>query len=76
MREIRALAEAGLGVIFSTHDPNHALRHADRALLIRDGTSLASGPAQEVLTREALETLYGARIAAVEDANSRAFLPV
>ena len=37
MREIRALAEAGLGVLFTTHDPNHAMRAATRAFLLRDG---------------------------------------
>jgi len=34
MREIRAaLAASGHGVLFTTHDPNHALRAADRAYL-------------------------------------------
>jgi iron complex transport system ATP-binding protein len=75
MREIRALAAAGLGVIVSTHDPNHALRHTDRALLIRDGAVLASGPAREVLTRDRLQSLYRAEVIAVEGAESRAFLP-
>src|SRR5262249_15823323 len=37
MREIRALAASGHGVLFTTHDPNHALRAADRAYLLRDG---------------------------------------
>jgi len=37
MREIRALAASGLGVLFTTHDPNHALRAANRAYLLRDG---------------------------------------
>ena len=37
MREIRALAAAGHGVLFTTHDPNHAMRAADRAYLLRDG---------------------------------------
>ena len=37
MREIRALAAAGHGVLFTTHDPNHAMRAADRAFLLRDG---------------------------------------
>jgi iron complex transport system ATP-binding protein len=40
LREIRALAAAGLGVLFTTHDPNHALRAADRAYLIRDGARI------------------------------------
>ena len=75
MREIRALAAAGLGVIVSTHDPNHALRHTDRALLIRDGAVLASGPVREVLTRDGLQSLYRTSVIAVEGAADRAFLP-
>jgi hypothetical protein len=35
MREIRALARSGLGVLFTTYDPNHALRAADRAYLLQ-----------------------------------------
>jgi iron complex transport system ATP-binding protein len=62
MREIRRLAADGLGVVFSTHDPNHALRHADRALLIRNGATLAWGPSGQVITREILRELYGAEI--------------
>ena len=43
MREIRALAASGHGVLFTTHDPNHALRAADRAYLLRDGERIAEG---------------------------------
>jgi iron complex transport system ATP-binding protein len=46
MREIRALAASGHGVLFTTHDPNHALRAADRAYLLRDGECLAEGASQ------------------------------
>ena len=41
MREMRALAAAGHGVLFTTHDPNHALRAADRAYLLRAGERVA-----------------------------------
>ena len=58
MREIRRLANDGLAVVFSIHDPNHALRSADRALLIRDGSPAASGPVADVLPPERLSTLY------------------
>ena len=74
-REMQALAAGGLGVIFSTHDPNHALRHADRALLIRDGVRLAHGPVGEVITRAMLAALYGAAIHEIVGADGRAFLP-
>jgi iron complex transport system ATP-binding protein len=77
MREIRALAAAGHGVLFTTHDPNHALRAADRAYLLRDGERVAEGKVGEVLTREQLEDLYGAPVEKLTDQATRAtaFLP-
>jgi iron complex transport system ATP-binding protein len=64
-----------MGVLFTTHDPNHALRAADRAYLLRAGERLVEGPVKEVLTQQRLETLYGARIQKVADAKGIAFLP-
>jgi iron complex transport system ATP-binding protein len=77
MREIRALAASGHGVLFTTHDPNHARRAADRAFLMRAGERLAEGPVADVLTRERLEELYRAPIEMVVDTTTgdSAFLP-
>jgi iron complex transport system ATP-binding protein len=77
MREIRALAESGHGVLFTTHDPNHALRAADRAYLLRKGTRIAEGPVATVLERTQLEALYGAPVERLVDPKSGAvaFLP-
>jgi iron complex transport system ATP-binding protein len=77
MREIRALAASGHGVLFTTHDPNHALRAADRAYLLRDGERIAEGAVREVLTRPQLEALYGAPVERLLDSTSgaAAFLP-
>ena len=77
MREIRALAAAGHGVLFTTHDPNHALRTADRAYLLRDGACLAEGEVKRVLTIEQLQELYRAPIERLVDATTgaSAFLP-
>lgn len=75
MREMRRLAADGLSVIFSTHDPNHALRHADRALLIRDGTALISGRCNEVITAENLHALYGSEVVKVGSGSEIAYLP-
>jgi ABC-type sugar transport system ATPase subunit len=50
MREIKALAASGHGVLFNTHDPNHALRAAHRAFLLRDGTRIAEGRVADVST--------------------------
>jgi iron complex transport system ATP-binding protein len=76
MQEIRRLAAEGLGVLFTTHDPNQALRHADRVMMIRDGQAIASGAAADLLTPERLARLYGAGIETVRDGDGRiAFLP-
>jgi iron complex transport system ATP-binding protein len=76
MREIRALAGMGHGVLFTTHDPNHALRAADRAYLLRAGERIAEGTVREVLTRAQLESLYGTRVEQLTDpAGASAFLP-
>ena len=77
MREIRALAKSGHGVLFTTHDPNHALRAADRAYLLREGTRIADGPVATVLNWEQLEALYRATVERLTDRASGAvaFLP-
>src|ERR1700754_4714395 len=77
MREIRALAASGLGVLFTTHDPNHAMRAADRAYLLKQGARIAEGAIGAVLNRAQLETLYGAPVETITDtaAGRNAFLP-
>src|SRR5207249_10571918 len=77
LREIRALALSGHGVLFTTHDPNHAMRAADRAYLLRDGERIAEGKVAEVLTKAQLEELYRAPVETLTDPakNASAFLP-
>jgi iron complex transport system ATP-binding protein len=77
MREIRALASSGHGVLFTTHDPNHALRAADRAYLLRAGERIAEGAVRTVLTRTQLKALYGAPVEVLTDTatGGTAFLP-
>jgi len=77
MQEIRALSASGHGVLFTTHDPNHAMRAADRAFLLRGGARIAEGDVRSVLNRAQLEALYGAKLVALQDRDSgeSAFLP-
>lgn len=49
-------------VLMTTHQPAHALTHADRAVLMREGTIIADGLAEQVLTSQRLTNLYGVRI--------------
>ena len=75
MHEIRALSESGLGVLFTTHDPNHAMRAATRAFLLRDGACLAEGPVGDMLRRDRLEQLYRAPVQIMREDGRVAFLP-
>jgi iron complex transport system ATP-binding protein len=77
IHEIRALKAAGHGVLFTTHDPNHAMRAADRVYLLRDGERIADGATGDILDRAQLETLYGAPVELITDCTGgrTAFLP-
>jgi iron complex transport system ATP-binding protein len=77
IREIRTLATSGHGVLFTTHDPNHALAAADRAYLLRRGAQVGEGLVADVLTLDKLSALYGARIRRLTDpiSGEQAFLP-
>jgi iron complex transport system ATP-binding protein len=55
---IRALAESGLAIVLSTHEPEHAFVVADRvAILGKD--RFATGPVEAVMTAQELSRLYG-----------------
>ena len=55
---LRELLAEGLAVLVITHDLNLAARFADRLLLLDRGHATARGAPAEVLSREALETVY------------------
>lgn len=59
LRALRAQAARGLGVLFVTHDPALALRHADTVTVLRDGRVVSQGPVAEALTAETLAAAFG-----------------
>ena len=59
LEEIARLRLAGIGLLVSTHHPEHAFRIADRALLLAKGTITAQGPVAATLTSANLTALYG-----------------
>jgi len=67
-------------ILFTTHDPNHALAAADEALLMMPEGAPLHGPVEEVVVPDALERLYGVPMRFVEltgadGASHRAVLP-
>ena len=71
----RSLADEGYTVLFSTHEPQHALDFADRVLALHEGRVAALGPTRETLTEALSETLYGTRLRLLDTEYGRVILP-
>jgi iron complex transport system ATP-binding protein len=59
MRAVRGLATSGTAVLVVVHDLSLAAAYADRIALIADGSLVAVGSPNEVLTAERVSTVYG-----------------
>lgn len=71
LEQVRQLADASLGLIISTHNPDHAFAVADQVILFGEaGISDAKPPAQQ-LTGERLTALYDHPIDVVTLADGR-----
>lgn len=56
---LRRIADAGAGVVLVLHDLAHALRIADRVVLMAEGRIVADDVPQAVLTPERIAEVYG-----------------
>jgi iron complex transport system ATP-binding protein len=54
----RQARQRGMLVMIAIHDLNQALRFADKALVIADGSMRACGPSPDVITSEMLRDIY------------------
>lgn len=66
LAEIDRLRHGGLTIVFSTHEPDQALAHADRALLLADGRPLALDAVDSALTAANVGRLYRVRVRTVD----------
>lgn len=64
--EIARLKATGAAVVFSTHHPDHALRIADRVVLLKAGAVMAAGPTASIVTSANLTALYGRPVEVAE----------
>jgi iron complex transport system ATP-binding protein len=58
LRELDRLRDAGLTIVFATHEPDQALAHADRALLLVAGRPLVLDTPEHALTAANIERVY------------------
>jgi iron complex transport system ATP-binding protein len=75
METVARLARGGRAVIVALHEPLWAARYCGHALLLYDSGRFRHGPAQEVLTQEHLEALYGCRLAPAAGSAVPLFIP-
>jgi iron complex transport system ATP-binding protein len=66
LAELDRLRESGLSIVFSTHEPEQALAHADDALLLADGRPLVYADVAQALTAENVTRLYGIAVDLVD----------
>ena len=72
----RRLADEGCLVVVAMHDLSFALRYCDEVLLLKEGQSVAFGPARDVLTRGHVEAAYGVTAAIGEVKGVPVVLPI
>ncbi len=65
LEHIARLRGEGIAILMSTHQPEHALRCADRVALLARGRITAAGPAAAIVTAARLAALYGVSEAAI-----------
>lgn len=63
---LRELADEGYALVVVLHGLDAARRRTDRALLLKDGAVVASGPSAEVVSPEHVRAVYGVEL--LEDA--------
>ncbi len=66
LRAVGELAKTGLGVLMTTHVPDHAFLYASRVALMSDGRILAIDSPGMALTETTLRKAYGVRLRVVE----------
>lgn len=49
----------GLTILMVLHDINQAIRYSDKIIVMRNGEIVASGPPEQVVTKETVHAVYG-----------------
>lgn len=71
MSKVKALTERGLGVIMTTHSPDHAFMLGSNVVLIRRDAPMRFGPAVDVITEKSMRDVYGVTVKIVEFVNTK-----
>jgi len=56
----------GIGILFTTHQPDHLFNHADFSLILQKNKDVISGHCPDILTESLLSQVYGVGIRILE----------
>lgn len=59
---IKKIANKNIGIIMTTHNPDHALLMGGKSLLMKRGENCVFGDTDDVVTQDTLKNLYGINI--------------
>lgn len=76
LRQVRKLADDGYTILLSTHNPQHAIWYADRAVALFDGAIAAFGSPDDVVNAALIEKLYGVTVRMIDTAQGVLISPV
>lgn len=65
------LAGSGHTILFSTHNPEHAVQVATRIAVLRDGAIMADGPPAQIITPPLIRALYGVAVSTLTNAEGQ-----
>ena len=63
---IKRLSGSGLGVLMTTHSPDHAFLCCDRVILLTKDKEILEGPVDEIVTEANLRRAYGVEVKIAE----------
>jgi iron complex transport system ATP-binding protein len=76
LKALRAVANRGVSIIMSEHDPNIASIFSDEVLLVHEGKVVSYGTRYDVLTEENMKKVYGVGIEIFERNGNRYLFPI
>lgn len=62
LEQVKRLAARGLGIVFSTHNPDHAFSCGTQVLVLEHGLTRAAGRPGDVLSADLLSAIYGVAV--------------
>lgn len=75
LRRVKELASSGLGLLITTHMPDHAFLSATKVAVLKDGNILAIGTPDTVMTEDTLQAAYRLSLRIVDVGGMRVCVP-